>query len=65
MHATDRRMNPSFAVRLSFILKTRAHAMEPMTDHRICDGLSSGTRCVINERTRYDPAGGILKILNI
>ena len=37
--------------------------MEPMTDRRICDAASFGTRCVINERTLPDPAGGILKIL--
>lgn len=57
-------MNPSCQVCLSLTFKIGAHATEPMMDHRIYDGPSSGTHCVINHHTRPDPAGVFLQKLS-
>ena len=58
-HAHDGQSHESVVPCTSF--KTRAHVTEPMTDHRRCNGPSSGSGCVLNENTRPAPGGGNLK----
>ena len=62
--ATDRRMNPSSQVRVSFIFKIRASMMFPMTDRRICDGLSRGLVALLTNNPTW-PGLGILKVFNL